>query len=291
MLLPQADVMRRLLMAAVAAPILLVPGTASAGDVSGTFQSATAGSRLQDPPIMASSATWRITGRPRGEERRLPVVVTQATRAPHTVPCTDTGPGTVSEYVSGPGTNPAGSFEFKPTMDLLRHRGKAYLRPFSDGTAGSAAWVHDQECPTFTVGNGITRQDVDSLQLFPAGVASYEAWLVRPGKGKDHSWHIDAVRQDTSLVSYAGAVRTEVHVTFSGLKGLAQCLLPTAKDLKRAHTFKRAAHVLRRAGFGKPVNGGHNHVPWVGRRHYWVYETEINPDFPCGWRKLTLYRS
>ena len=252
--------------------------------VTGTYVVTTApGSEVLGVFDTAGSVTWTFDASP--SQRVLPATLTQATLGPFVTPCSDTGDGTVTETVAGPGVDAAAVLDFGIVADLLRGRTRATVRFLT--AAGNVRFVTDQECTgAYSGGNGVTSEDVSAAPV-AKGTAG-DPWPMHlDGSGR---WHIDGVQTQTAADG-GGTTRAEVHAVLQGsLRDFrAICTIPTVKQLRKVRSFEQGAALLAKAGFGKPYTGVH-HIRWAPRGHYYVDELGDTPYLPCGAR-LHLYRS
>lgn len=233
----------------------------------------------------AGSATWSFDATP--SQRVLRATLAQANYGPLVVPCTDSGEGTITETVVGPGADAAAELEFAIIADLLKGKTRATLRLRPD--SGYARWATDRECTgIYAGGNGVTSEDVDAASMFPNGTVGYAPWPMHlDGDGR---WHVDGVRTESGGAG-SGSSRAEVHAVLYGTlrEFHALCTVPTVKQMHRVASFKQGTAVLARAGFGTPHTGV-VHIAWTPKGHYYVDEIGDTKFMPCGAR-LHLYRS
>jgi hypothetical protein len=233
----------------------------------------------------AGSATWSFDAK--ASQRVLPATLTQAAYGPFVSPCTESGDGTVTDTVVGPGADPAAGFDFAIIADLLRNRTRATLRLLPD--SGYARLNTDRECTGVNAaGNGVTSQDVIAAGMFPNGTVGYDPWPMH--LDSSGHWHIDGVQTESGGAGN-GSSRAEVHAVLSGtLRELhAACTVPTVKQMHKVTSFKQGIALLAKAGFGV-ARTGVVHIAWTPKGHYYVDEIGDTELMPCGAR-LHLYRS
>lgn len=272
-------------LACVAAP-------AQAGTISGTFDASWGGVSTPGAEQPGGSAKWTFDfSLSSSDTSHMPATLAFAGQDPTTTECAqtpDNSSGTVTTYVKAV-SDPAAAMNVVPYFNVRARAGTAIVRP-SQKQSGFASFVTDRECAG-APDNGITSVPIPADRLVNQ-LITVDDWAIKqdPHTGV---WTGGGTRKlpFEQAPDYAPQMQSmilKMKGSPASLNGM--CLVPTAANLRFAHTPRQAKAYLASAGLPRPgMMSGPSRTVAAG--HYFVVSQEVDKYRPCGAGSVILVRS